>query len=179
VVRSLLEVPWALRGNPRRFRVFCLRWNHAVEQMLHYKDTLPSDRFMIVKFEDILRRPQSELEKVCSFIGEEFEPTQLETLQSSSAVPDWEKKWKGKASEMPDPERIHAWRKSSDQEQIWIMNSMMGSMLERMGYPDTKLDRCPPAMRVKLFIQGIPYRKKVRKISSSSLKILKILKLAK
>jgi hypothetical protein len=179
VVRSLLEVPWATPGNPRRFRLFCMRWNDAVEEMIHYEKTVPPDRFLIVKFEDVLRQPKSELEKICSFIGEEFEPTQLEGAQSSNAVPDWEKKWKNKASEMPDPERIEAWRKSSDQKQIWIMNSIMGTMLERVGYSATKLEGCSPAMRAKLFIQKIPYLKRVRTISSFSLKILKKMKVAK
>jgi hypothetical protein len=179
VVRSLLEVPWATPGNPRRFRLFCMRWNDAVEQMIQYERTLPPDRFMIVKFEDLLRQPKSELEKVCAFIGEEFEPTQLEPVLTSSAVPDWEKKWKKKASEMPDSGRIEAWRKSSDQKQIWIMNSMMGKMLGRMGYSDTKLDGCPPAMRVKLFIQKLPYLKRARNISIWSLNLIKKLKLVR
>ena len=179
VVRSLLDVPWAAARNPRRFQRFCMRWNDAIEAMIRYEKTLPADRFMIVKFEDLLGRPKSELEKICSFIGEEFEPTQLEPVRGSSAVPEWEKEWKGKAAETLDAARIQAWRKSSDQQQIWIMNSMMGNMLERAGYSDTKLDGCPPLMRVKLFIQKIPYQKKVRKFSSLSLKLLKKLNLAK
>jgi hypothetical protein len=179
VVRSLLKVPWAMPRNPRRLHLFCLRWNDAVEKTIHYERTLPSDRFMNVRFEDIIRQPRPALEKICDFIGEEFEPTQLETAQSSNIIPHWEQKWKNKAEETLDIRRIEAWRKSSDQKQIWIMNSMMGTMLERMGYSDTKLDGCPPMTRVKLFVQKIPYLKKVRKISSSSLKILKLFKLAR
>lgn len=179
VVRSLLEVPWAAPRNPRRFQRFCMRWNDAVEAMIHYEKTLPPDRFRIVRFEDLLRQPKSELQKMCSFIGEEFEPTQLEPAQSSNVVPEWEKDWKNKAAEMLDPSRIEAWRKSSNRKQIWVMNSMMGTMLERVGYANTKLDDCPPVMRLKMFFQGIPYRKKLRKISASSLKILKMLKLAR
>jgi len=179
VVRSLLETPWAIPGNPRRLQLFCLRWNDAVEETIHYERTLPHDRFMTVKFEDILRQPRPELEKICDFLGEEFEPTQLEPEQSSSVIPHWEKKWKNKAVETLDSERIEAWRKSSDQKQIWIMNSMMGTMLERVGYSDTKLARCSPAMRTKLFIQKIPYSKRMRRISSFSLKILKKMNMAK
>jgi len=179
VVRSLLDVPWAAPHNPRRFRRFCMRWNDAIEAMLRYEKMLPADRFMAVRFEDLTGQPKSELEKICSFIGEEFEPTQLEPVQGSSAVPEWEKEWKGKAAETPDIARVQAWRKSSDQQQIWIMNSMMGNMLERAGYSDTRLDGCPPFMRVKLFIQRIPYQKRVRKLSSLTLKFLKKLGLAK
>jgi hypothetical protein len=178
VVRSLMDTPWAIPKNPRRLRLFCIRWNDAVEQTIHYQRTLPPDRFMTVKFEDILRQPKSELEKICGFIGETFESTQLEPAQPSGVIPDWEKKWKSKASEMLDPGRIEAWRKSADQKQIWVMNSMMGTMLERMGYLDTDLEGCPPAMRTILFIQKVPYLPKMRKVSAASLKFLKRMKLA-
>lgn len=176
VVRSLLETSWAIPGNPRRLQLFCIRWNDAVEKTIHYERTLPPNRFMTVKFEDILRQPRPELEKICDFIGEEFESTQLEVAQTSSVIPDWEKKWKNRATEMLDPGRIEAWRGSSDQKQIWVMNSMMGTMLERVGYLDTKLEGCSPVMRTKLFIQKIPYLQKMRKISALSLKVLKRLK---
>lgn len=179
VVRSLLKVPWAIPRNPRRLQLFCLRWIDAVEKMIHYQKTLPSHRFMSVRFEDILRQPRLELEKICDFLGEEFEPTQLEPAQSSNVIPQWEQNWKNKAEETLDIGRIEAWRKSSDQKQLWIMNSMMGPMLERMGYADTTLKGCPPAIRTKLFLQKIPYAKRLRGISSFSLKILKRLNLAK
>jgi hypothetical protein len=178
VVRSLMETPWAIPKNPRRLRLFCLRWNDAAEQTIYHQRTLASNRFMTVKFEDILRQPRSELERICDFIGEEFESTQLEPAQPSSVIPGWETKWKSKASEILDPGRIEAWRKSADQQQIWVMNSMMGTMLERMGYRDTTLEDCPPVMRTRLFIQKVPYLPKLRKISAASLKVLKRLKLA-
>ncbi|MGZ9166120.1 MAG: hypothetical protein ACXW4U_13180, partial [Anaerolineales bacterium] len=123
-------------------------------------------------------QPRSELEKICDFIGEEFESTQLEPAQPSNVIPGWEKQWKSKASEMLDPGRIEAWRKSPNQNQIWVMNSMMGAMLERMGYRDTKLEGCPPVIRTKLFIQRVPYLPKMRKVSAASLKALRRLKLA-
>jgi hypothetical protein len=178
VVRSLLDTPWAIPKNPRRLRLFCTRWNDAAEQTIYYQRTLAPQKFMTVKFEDILKQPRSELEKICNFIGEEFESTQLEPAQPSNVIPGWEKQWKSKASEMLDPGRIEAWRKSADQKQIWVMNSMMGTMLERMGYRDTKLEGCSPVTRTKLFIQKVPYLPSMRKISAASLKALKRLKLA-
>jgi hypothetical protein len=177
VVRSLLEAPWARQGHPRRLRLFCIRWNDAVEKIIHYQKTLPPNRFMLVKFENVLRQPREELEKICAFIGEAFEPTQLEPTQSSSVIPAWEEQWKQKAAKMLDPGRIEAWRRSANQEQIWIMNSMMGDMLERIGYADTKLDGASPAIRAKLFLQRIPYLKRMQKISALTLKGLKKLKL--
>lgn len=178
VVRSLLETPWAIPKNPRRLRLFCIRWNDAAERTIYYQKTLPANRFMTVKFEDILRQPRPELEKICDFIGENFETTQLEPAQPSTVIPGWEKQWKNKASEMLDPGRIEAWRKSAEPKQIWIMNSMMGTMLERMGYRDTELQNCPPLTRTKLFIQKVPYLPRMRKLSAASLKIIKRLKLA-
>jgi hypothetical protein len=179
VVRSLVEAPWAIPNNPRRLRLFCLRWNDAVEQTLHYQRTLSSNQFTTVKFEDVLRQPKQELERLCNFLGETFEETQLEPAQPSSVIPGWEKQWKSKAGEMLDPGRIEAWRHAADQKQIWVMNSMMGPLLERMGYQDTTLDGCPPGLRSKLLIQRVPYLPRLRKASAASLKVLKKLKLAK
>jgi hypothetical protein len=100
----------------------------------------------------------------------------LEPSHPSHVIPGWEQKWKSKASEMLDPGRIEAWRKSTDRKQIWVMNSMMGTMLARMGYRDTTLEECPPVIRAKLFIEKIPYLPRIRKISAFSLKMLKRLK---
>ena len=157
VVRSLLNVPWAIPDNPRRLGLFCIRWNDSVEEMLKYEQVLSPDVFMTVKFEDILRQPKLELEKICDFIGEEFEPAQLETAQPSSTVPEWEKDWKNKASETIDAGRIEAWRKSSDKKQFWIMNSMMGPLLKRLGYRDTASGTVVfPDAALKVFLTARP-----------------------
>ena len=94
VVRSLLDAPWAIPKNPRRLRLFCIRWNDAIERTIHYRRTLSPDRFMTVKFEDLLRQPKLELEKLCAFIGETFELAQLEPSSSVNRHP-----WLGKAVE--------------------------------------------------------------------------------
>ncbi|MCP4024024.1 MAG: sulfotransferase, partial [Desulfobacteraceae bacterium] len=173
VVLSLLKVPWAEPDNPRRFRLFCMEWADLARLVLNFKNTLPKDRFTIVRYEDMLNHPENELARLCSFIGVKFEPGQLHPQESSTVVPVWEKQWKGNASQKLDKSRIEAWRKGTQKSKIMVMNSMMGRMLKKMGYKDTSLYGCSAGERLVLLIAKLPYLGPFRKISLSGLKVLR------
>jgi hypothetical protein len=173
VVQSLLGVPWAEPGNPRRLGLFCTQWSDHAELAMNYVEIFSKEQFLLVKYENILLNPIEEMMKICEFIGEKYEPTQLDAQANSEAIPEWEKNWKSKAINPIDPERVAAWRRTTDQDKIWFMNSMMGATLARMGYRDTSLKGCPAAVKLKLKITKIPYLKPMRSLSLFGLKVLR------
>ncbi|MBU0638913.1 MAG: sulfotransferase [Planctomycetes bacterium] len=176
VVRSLLKVSWAKGGNPRRFGLFCNQWCDYARVILDYQRTLPSARFTTVKYEDIILHPEQELARLCEFVGESYEPTQLEPNSDSAVVPAWEQGWKGKALSGLDPKRVGAWRRDAEPEQVWAMNSRMGSMLKRLGYGDVGMAGCPRPTRVRLALAQIPYTRPMRPIALLGLRVLRVLR---
>lgn len=179
VVRSLLKVFWAEPGNPRRLGIFCMEWCDYAELTIKYQNVLPREQFYLVKYERLLTNPVDTLQNICAFIGEEFEPEQLDPNFNSKTVPDWELEWKGKASGMLDSSRVEAWRKGSDQKELWRMNVMMGKTLDKLGYTDIGLHDCPPMTRFFLNVQGVPYTRWARSWALLGLKMLRMVGLVK
>lgn len=53
------------------------RWRYSTRLALRHT-TRYRDQYLVVRFEDMVRDPESTLKQVCRFIGEPFEPTMLE-----------------------------------------------------------------------------------------------------
>lgn len=106
-----------------------------------------------------MRQPEVELSRLCNFIGEPFEPTQIEAGTTTSVVPDYELGWKGRAKNAPDSGRVAAWRKCEDHQLIARMNLHMGAMLRAMGYPDTEVTAVSWYRRMLWGIQYFPLRR--------------------
>ncbi|MCF8075846.1 MAG: sulfotransferase, partial [Desulfotignum sp.] len=119
VVLSLLMVAWAEPGNPRRFGLFCSEWNASARMAQTYLKTLPASRFYLVKYEDILRRPEKTLHEICEFIGEPYLPEMLRPGNNAGAIPEWEMGWKENAANELDLKRVQAWQRCSDPRVIW------------------------------------------------------------
>jgi len=174
-VLSMLKTKWRT-GNPRRFKHFCTDWADAAKLALDYEKKLPAERFTMVKYETFLQQPEKELKRLCEFVGENYEPSQFDTEINTGAVPSWENAIKSKAKAVIDPSRAHAWRRTASPEQIWIMHSLMGKTLRRMGYMDDAPQRCPLFKRITLAIQHIPYWRPLRPLSLFGLRILRHIK---
>lgn len=56
------------------------RWLDAVEVHERYQATLP-ERYRLVRFEDLVREPESQIEQVCHFLGIPYESMMVENQQ--------------------------------------------------------------------------------------------------
>ncbi len=137
VVRSLLKTSWAEPENPRRMWLFCNQWNECIRVFEAESTGAQRAKIHLVYFEKLVENPEQELAGICAFLGESFEQKQLVADKNSLAVPEWEKEWKEKAQQQPDPQNIYAWRREIPHEQVRKMNFMMGYYLKKMGYPET------------------------------------------
>ena len=173
VVRSLLKTDWAEPGNRRRFGLFCMEWSYLARLVLELKKTIPEDRFMVVKYEDLLIEPEENLRNICDFLEENFEEQMLQTSSSSGVVPEWESQWKRKAEKMLDASRAYAWKKQAAAQEIWKMNVMMSPELHMVGYEDTGLASCPWTHRLILRLGKIPYLQGMQPISLFGLKVIR------
>lgn len=129
VVQSLMKVPWYRRKN---LAGFCAEWNYQSGLVEEYQKVLPVS-FHVVKFEDFIRSPEVELKKICVCIGEDYEPSQLDTNVKSKLVTERESGWKSKAATGIDSSRAGAWENASEADKF-IMNRIMRPWLHHWGY---------------------------------------------
>ena len=154
VVKSIRSVPW---GRDKQWAGICRNWNRYANEMFRVQARLHADRFTLVRYEALMQSPETELRRLCEFIGEDFEPAQLAEGTSSAVVPDVELKWKGKAKGMPDAKRVGAWRSSSTPEEIALWNQYMGRNLRRTGYADTRVTGVSLLKRLGWLFAYVPY----------------------
>ncbi|MCW8856258.1 MAG: sulfotransferase [Kangiella sp.] len=163
VVNSILNT-WGDKELSRRIEWLSVKWAQNARLAVKYANKYP-DRFIIIKFESLLRNPESELRKICNFIGEEYELSLLNSSYGdSNTIPDWEYEWKGKSNQELDVSRIEAWRKNNNIKQICVMNALMGGMLRKFGYRDTSLYGCPWPLRLRLVGTRLVFRPILRKL---------------
>jgi hypothetical protein len=151
-VLSMLRMPWAHNF----LALHCAEWVYRMAEGEAHRAAAPT-RFHLLRYEDLLREPESTLDGVCRFIGERFESDQLDPDQRGGAVPVWEARWKGKVREGLDPSRIGAWVREADPRQQSILNGIMGQRLRRLGY-DVPPVRVSPSAIWALLLQERPYR---------------------
>jgi hypothetical protein len=77
LVRDGRAVAWSHVRKHRHLRQEAARWAGKNLQLLSHASSFPS-RWKEVHYEDLVTRPTEELQKIMEFIGEEFEPRQLQ-----------------------------------------------------------------------------------------------------
>lgn len=141
---SMLRAPWTHNNLRRHARDWTYQTRLGHRAMRRYPG-----RILQVRFESLVQKPETVLGEICAFLDAPFETTMLDPeTPSSSVTPEWELSWKRNAEAIIDPARVGVWREAPV-EQRWLMNSMMGRWLRRLGYSDTALTGCPPATRVR------------------------------
>jgi hypothetical protein len=67
--------------------IFCAAeyWTLVQNAVKPWRDKLNSDQWLDIKYEDLVREPQTVLSKVCDFLGETYEPSMLDFWKSDIA----------------------------------------------------------------------------------------------
>lgn len=149
VARSLVQVAWSHSDLHRH----AFRWNRSSRHVLRYTQAYVG-RVCKIYFEDLLRDPEKVLRNLCDFIGECFEPQQIDSSTPTEVVPEYEKPWKQKAQQPIDVTRALAWRNQIDDNDKYLMNSIMGRHLRIFGYPNTTMTGCPTSRRISLWLSN-------------------------
>lgn len=170
VVRSINKLGWDKGHGPVGA---CRQWNAFVREGRRLARELSPDVFTTVRFEDLMIQPETELRRLCEFLGVEFLANQIEGGADTAAVPQAELEWKGKAREAPDPSRVAAWRKCGDPTLIAEMNYYMGDGLRMHAYPDAEVRGVSLSRRLGWGIRYFPYRRGIYPLASASLRAVR------
>ncbi len=126
VARSNIGMGWA--GNVYHGVARWIEVEHAWDR---FKQTLPDDRWIEVRFEELVAEPQATLTRVCQWVGLAYDEAMLGYIDQSSY-------------DRPDPKLTQQWRRKLSEEEIRLVEARVGAMLTQRGYEPSGL----PAMEV-------------------------------
>ena len=138
VARSSIQMGWA--GNTAAAMD---RWLTAEFLWDRLRAELPADRWVELRFEELIRQPEATLDRVCRLLGLRFDNAMFDYVQTTSYG-------------LPDPKLTEQWRRKLSQFEIRLCESRLGSRLQRAGYEASGLPplRVGGALRLWLRVQN-------------------------
>lgn len=101
-------------------------WNASVRAVTPFVD---HPRVLVMKFEDILTDSETEVMRVCDFLGVDFYKEMLDIPQGGSSLK------KFTANKGIDGSRVEAWRKGGlNPTEIYLCQKITGTLMKQYGY---------------------------------------------
>jgi len=139
VVASLQGAPWASSSVVTNTRKW-IKLNQAARQ---FHD---QPGYLEVRYEALVQSPAGELQKICSFLGEEYSPGMLVPDQNRAAGGDSLRRWQMAIT----PERVDAWKTELTAAQVAQIEWVLGSKMESFGY-----ERSAPSASALTVLRGL------------------------
>lgn len=103
---------------------------HAV-----YARTLPPEVYTAIRYEDLVANPESELRRLCAFLGESFDPTMLRYHERpDKGFAGFEGEWKNLTLQPLTRGRIGRYREKLSPREIRTVERTIGPHLRALGY---------------------------------------------
>lgn len=128
VVASNLEVPFGMS----HVELISERWALDQDELLAARDLLPSDRFLLLRYEDVVADPNGALAALGAILQPTSRPVEL---QNVADVPRAQGEyWKDNARTPPSTDRVDVWRQALTARQISIVTSLCQRHFAPFGY---------------------------------------------
>ena len=145
VLRSVLQVDRSLR----QVAPIMKRWRSAVDQHLTYARHLGPGRYLLLRYEDLVRDPQCELQRVCRFMGQDYHAAMLEYHQRSE--PGFSRyKSHHMANTLNPVVATHSdrWREELSSAQVGLVEYRCHDHMKLLGYDRTNTSVSFPQLRL-------------------------------
>jgi hypothetical protein len=156
VVNSELNAKWGARSVDQIAR----RWRRVVNRHFELERALSSDRYLMLRYEDLIRQPEENLRRICAFLGESFETAMLRYYERPATELgfDQSESWKLDTLKPLDPGRLDAWKDSLTAKQVDLIERVAAPHMELLGYVPASIER-PGFMGAfwNRFIDRIPW----------------------
>ncbi len=132
VVLSERETSWGSRSVTRIVR----RWCRVLATAEQLERTLSPDRFRVIRYEDLVADPETQLRAICEFLGEPFEPQMLEFPERATEERGFrpDEVWKQNTLQPVDSSRAERWRSGLTPAEIRLIERLAGSPMLQRGY---------------------------------------------
>jgi hypothetical protein len=97
------------------------RWLEAESRWSSLRDQFTQDRWMELRYESLVRDPESQLEVVCGFLGVSYDARMLEYPSTTSYS-------------APDPSLADRWKRALSERELGLVEQRVGALLIECGY---------------------------------------------
>ncbi len=129
VTNSYMENKWGLGTN---VYTGAQRWRREVEQQEAFMKEAP-ERFLYLRYEDLVDDTQGTVRKVCDHLGVDFDPGILDYHKRESYYQV--KRENVHTHRKPDKTLTEKWKRKLSRFQVGVIEAVAGDTLERHGYP--------------------------------------------
>ncbi|MEL6863372.1 MAG: sulfotransferase [Bacteroidota bacterium] len=95
---------------------------------LSHQQVLGAQQFLMIRYEDLLEKPEQVMQRVCTFLQIDYDPQVI--VPEDTALPE-EKKY---VKSVLDPQKIDLWKTQLSTKEIQGIEAIQGPMLKRFGY---------------------------------------------
>lgn len=137
VARSAMGMGWA--GN---VWIGSDIWVTAESLWASLVPRLSSDRYIEVKYEDLISTPETILTAICQYLGYDYDSLMLSYAENSTY-------------DLPDPKLVYQWRKKLSDYEIQLVEAKTSEYLVKLGY---ELSGLPPLSLKEKDIQKLRFQ---------------------
>ena len=124
-------------------------WRRRVEAGRRAGERLGPGRYLEVRYEDLVRDPESALKPVCDFIGLDFDAEMLWYFEKVESILGADYPLAHHQSvALPPTSNLRDWRSQMPRGQVARFEALAGSTLREMGY-ETRFSRIPRTTRLR------------------------------
>lgn len=135
VARSAIAMGWA--GNVYHG---CDSWLETESGWQRFIRETPDARYLHLRYEDLVARPEAELARLCDFLGLPYDPEML-TYPARTTY------------DAPDPSLGFQWRRKLSGREVALVESRVGGLLAAAGYAPSGERPAPPGRVVLLVLK--------------------------
>jgi hypothetical protein len=129
-VASLKEMPWFTLGAYHAVS----NWADAIDLGRRHAATLPRDSYYELRYEDLTADPETELRKLCLFIGEEYDPAMCDPRRLAPVAVPAHKVWHSNTHGDVTRSRVGSWASRLLPWEIELCETVLGERLTANGY---------------------------------------------
>lgn len=169
VVLSLMKAPFG----SDRIGNSCNIWQEAIDVHRQYADELGSERYRVVKYEDLVFQPEEILKQICSFLNLEFSSQMLQFDRRK--VLGFNQRYSEHMSNTLKPiftSSIDKWQNELNYSQIAIIQTVLAEEMQLLNYQPIDAYTVLPLVRYKIDVLAESLGHKVRKVNQVIRKVV-------
>lgn len=111
------------------------QWSAATVTADRIGAALGPERYLRIRYEDLIALPEQTLDRLCDFAGERFEPAMLDYAGDvSRKVPDDKRDLWPVLDRPPQMDKVERWKREMKQSERYVIEEAAGDALSRFGY---------------------------------------------
>ncbi|ADG87367.1 sulfotransferase family protein [Thermobispora bispora] len=129
-VASLKEMPWY-----RPDAIYAAaNWAESIDFAKRYARKLPKDTYYQLRYEDLTADPETELKRLCDFLGEEYDPAMCEPWHIAEIAVPKHKVWHSNTHGEVTTAHSGKWVTKLEPWEIALCEAVLGDRLVAHGY---------------------------------------------